>query len=315
MHVRFLQSMVMACALVLAGCCATTPRSEVADAIDLCGSIGKLQAANTYYMGEVKSLTVKSKATQQVTYPELTPELRVSAMRSTSHCINLTLKRITPETYDKLMALEASNAAAAERALTSEQLEQLMAKGYRRVADILREAKVSDAAIAQVAKVTEVTPSNPESLGGAGADAPIPLITEVNTGFGRIEKTLGELPAAVVKAMNGIVKPGVDSQVVPLAKVLFAPGSAALDAAALLALHRSIPSPMPDVRISVVGSADAHGDELSNIELSRRRAESVAAWLMVNRQIEPRRIHIGARGAEKRATVSPDDRSVALYTY
>lgn len=303
--------LMVAGVLAFAGC-VTPPRMKAADAIDLCGSVGKLQAANTYYMGDVKSLLVDGKAEQKITYPELTPELRTSAMRSTSHCINLQLGKITPETYDKLMTLEATNAAAAERALTSEQLEALMAKGYKKVADILREAGVSETAIAKVAAVTtaDLPPGAPPK------DSPeMQALTDINTKVGGLETTLRGMPAEVVKAMNGASRPSGSHPAEPLIKVLFPPRVATLDSAALLALHKSLQDIGPDVQLSVVGSADANGDELRNMELSRQRAQSVAVWLMVNRQIEPRRIHIGARGAQKGAAISPDDRSVTVFKY
>lgn len=304
--------LLAAMALALAGC-VSQPRTDVADAIELCGSVGKLQAANTYYMGEVKSLLVAGKTEQKISYPELTPELRVSAMRSTSHCINLRLGNITPETYDKLMTLEATNAAAAERALTSEQLEALMAKGYKRVADILRQAGVSDAAIAQVATVTKADqPSDPGPRTPA-ASPEMQVLADINTKVGTLETTLKGVPEEVAKVIGP--RPPVAHQAQPLVKVLFASHAATLDATALLALHKSLPKIAPDVELSVVGSADAQGNELGNMELSRLRAQSVAAWLMVHRGVEPRRIHVAARGAQKGAPISPNDRSVTIFMY
>lgn len=308
--------LMTASALALVGCSCVKPlRNDFADAIDLCGSIGKLQAANTYYMGDVKSLFVRSKAEQKVAYPELTPQLRASAMRSTSHCINLQLGKITPKTYDKLMALEATNAAAAELALTSEQLEALIAKGYRKVADILREARVSEAAIAKVSAVTAADLSPLGQLRPPEEPPEMQVLADINTKIGGLEETLKQMPAEVVKAMNGASVPPENHQAEQLIKVLFAPRSATLDSAALMALHKSLPDIGPNVRLSVVGSADASGDDLKNMELSRQRAQSVAGWLMVHRRIESRLIHVGARGAEKGMPISPDDRSVTVIKY
>jgi hypothetical protein len=45
------------------------------------------------------------------------------------------------------------------------------------------------------------------------------------------------------------------------------------------------------------------------------RVPDVATWLMVHRKIEPRRIHVAARGAEKGSPISPNDRSVTIFKY
>lgn len=301
------QSLLMVVGVLAFTGCETQPRMKVAEAIDLCGNVGKLWAANTYYMGDMKSLFVDGKVEKQISYPELTPELRASAMRSTSHCINLQLQNITPETYDRLMALEATNAAAAEHSLTSEQLEILMVKGYKKVADILREAGVSETAITKVTAVTKVD-LPPEGVLGAPKNSPeMQALIEINTKIGSLETTL--------KAMNGASKPSGSHQSEPLIKVLFPPRAATLDSAALLALHKAMQNIGPDTQLSVVGSADANGDELRNMELSRQRAQSVAIWLMLNRQIEARNIHVSARGAQKGAAISRDDRSVTVFKY
>lgn len=304
-----------AAGLFVLAACSTQPRTEVSDAIDLCGSVAKLQDANVQYMGELKSLVVSGRAEQKITYPDLTPDLRASAIRSISHCINLRLGKISAESYDRLMTQEATNAAAAERALTAGQLEDLLAKGYKKVADVLREAGVSPSAIAQVSEVTkaelpgtgapEVPPASPEMRALAGIDSKVVTL----------ETTLKGVPAEVVKAMGTTQRPPAARQTEQLVKVLFAPRAVTLDSAALLVLHKSLPEIGPDTQISVVGSADANGDELKNMELSRQRAQSVAAWLMLNRSIEPRRIHVAARGAVRGASISPDDRSVSVFGY
>jgi outer membrane protein OmpA-like peptidoglycan-associated protein len=287
----------------------------VADAIDLCGSVAKLQAANVQYMGEVKSLVVDGKTEKKITYPELTPDLRASAIRSISHCINLRLGKITPESYDKLMTLEATNAAAAERALTSDQLEDLVAKGYKKVADILREAGVSSSAIAQVATVSKAELSGSSEPDVSKASPEMQALTDINAKMGTLETALKGVPGEIVKAMSGAPKPPVTRQAKPLVKVLFSSRAATLDSVALLALYKTLPEIEPDAQLSVVGSADANGDEMKNLELSRQRAQSVAVWLMVNRRIEPQRIHVAARGAEKGVAISPDDRSVTVFGY
>jgi hypothetical protein len=48
---------------------------------------------------------------------------------------------------------------------------------------------------------------------------------------------------------------------------------------------------------------------------SNLRVPDVATWLMVHRKIEPRRIHVAARGAEKGSPISPNDRSVTIFKY
>lgn len=303
--------LILAAAVAITGC--ATHHTPEADAIDLCGSIGKLQAANTHMLSDVDSFLVQGKAETKITYPELTPELRASAMRSTAHCINLRLGSITPEVYDKLMTLEATNAAAAENSLTNEQLTTLIGQGYTRIADILAQAGVSRKAIATVAdaKAAELPPMDiPRQPGISPEMAALGAITSK---VGGMDSKIDTLPAKVALALQAQVTAAGAPQ--PILKVLFSPRKAALDAEALSTLHKTVPFMEPDVSISVVGSADAAGDPLRNLELSRLRAQSVAAWLMVHRGIEPSRIHIGAIGS---ATSNPDSapsRSVIIYRY
>lgn len=298
-------------ALLLAGC-AAQPRSDEAAAIDLCGSVGKLQAANTYYLNNVDSLVVDGKFEQRITYPELTPQLRASAMRSTAHCINLRLGAISEQTYDRLMALEATSAAAAENALTHEQVEALIGKGYTRVAEILRKAGVSEKAIAQVAATTtaELPPAAPAT---PSPSLEMQTLAEISGKVNALKPLIDAVPGEVAKAVNASRPPARTER--SIATLLFAPRAATLDAAARLALHKSVSDIGPEEQLSVVGSADANGDALRNLELSRQRAQSVAVWLMVHRGVEPRRIHVSARGAGNSTVVSSEDRSVTIYSY
>lgn len=297
--------------LTLAGC--TTPlRTDIADAIDLCGSVAKLQAANVEHMGKMNSFIISGKAETKITYPELTPDLRASAIRSISHCVNLHLGKISPERYDKLMTLEATNAAAAEHALTSEQLADLIAKGYKKVADILRDAGVSAPAIAQLGQAPKAELSAGAEMEAPGNSPEMQALIALQTKLGTVDTALNGLPAEIVKVMTNGPKPRLQPTA-PVATVLFAPGMATLDATALLTLHKSLPEFGPDAQLSVVGSADVSGDELRNMELSRKRAQAVAAWLLNNRQIDARRLHVAARGAQRKGEKLSADRSVTVF--
>jgi outer membrane protein OmpA-like peptidoglycan-associated protein len=56
--------------------------------------------------------------------------------------------------------------------------------------------------------------------------------------------------------------------------------------------------------ISVVGHTDAKGDEAYNEDLSRRRAQTVAAWLSSQGRVEPARLK--ASGAGEREPLAPN---------
>jgi len=298
--------------LTLAGC-ATRPTTKVGEAIDLCGSIGKLQAANTHFMTDIDSTFVEGRTERKVTYPELTPDLRLSAMRSTAHCINLHLGKIDAETYDRLMALEANNAAAVENALTGDQLESLIAKGYKKIADILHEAGVSRETILKLAAINSVN-SNSQGDYGQRPDPDDPkILLEIRTKIENLDAYIRSLPSTLDgKKERESYEAGKATELV---KVHFAPSVAKLDAEALLTLHKIIDHIAPDTRLSVVGSADSNGDAPKNLELSRQRAQTVAQWLINNRKVEPRRIHVGARGAKEGNSVSAEERYVAVYKY
>ncbi|WP_167077487.1 OmpA family protein [Massilia aquatica] len=263
-------------------------------AIDLCGSIGTLQAANTRILSNVDSLMVKGNAEASVTYPDLTPQLRVSAMRSTAHCINLQTGKITAERYDSLMAAEAEAAARAEAALTAEQLDAMMNRGYKTIADILRKAGVSENTVQTVAQ-----------RAGSGERAP-PVDSDDETGqpwaamnakMGTLETVVRQLPGVLYDKLRAVPPLPAQSATTPLTTIYFPSGRATLSASALLDLHRQFADLPSDTRLSVVGSADAKGDPLRNMELSRQRAQSVAVWLINNARLESHAIHIGARGA------------------
>lgn len=298
--------------LALTGC-ANRPSTKVAEAIDLCGSVGKLQAANTHIMGNVDSLVFEGRTEKKVTYPELTPDLRISAMRSTSHCINLHLGKIDAETYDRLMAAEASNAAAIENALTSDQLESFVAKGYKKIADILREAGVSTEAISKLAAINKVDTSPRSEDGQHAGRGESEVLSDIRAKIEDLDTYIKGLPLTLDgQKERELSEAGAATELV---KVHFAPGVVKLDAKALLALHKLLHEIEPEAKLSVVGSADSTGDALRNMELSRQRAQTVAQWLMHNRKVEPRRIHVSASGAKKGDAVSAEERYVAVYKY
>jgi len=297
--------------LVLAGC-VTKPATKEAEAIDLCGSVGKLQAANTHIMADVDALFVEGRTEKKVTYPELTPALRTSAMRSTSHCINLHLGKIDAETYDRLMALEASNAAAIENGLTSDQLASLLAKGYKKIADILREAGVSAGAVSKLAAANTVDtiPQNDDRTRVDSRDSTV--ILDIRTKIEDLDTYIKGLPLTLGNQKEFKPRTGAATELV---RVQFGPNVATLDAEALLTLHKLLHEIEPEANLSVVGSADSNGDALKNIELSRQRAQTVAQWLMNNRKVEPQKIHIAARGAKKGNSILAEERYVIVYKY
>lgn len=301
--------------MLAASGCATKPHTKVEDALKLCGEVAKLQEANTYYLSDVKSLVVAGKTEQKISYPDLTPQLRASAMRSITYCINLQMGSITPETYDKLMTQEVTNAAAAENALTPEQLKEMIDKGYVRVEDLLKQAGVSSPAARQAAKSTTAEMPPASATRPPTPSAEMHALTEITGKISDLETRIKDLPAAVAKAIHYVPGTAPGHPAKPLFKLLFAPRVATLDATALLSLHRFVPAIGPDVQLSVVGSADAVGGELRNMELSRQRAQAVAVWLMVQRGIEPRRIHVAALGAQQGSGAPLQDRSVTIYSY
>jgi membrane fusion protein (multidrug efflux system) len=100
-------------------------------------------------------------------------------------------------------------------------------------------------------------------------------------------------PTAATTLAPAATQPGPSAgKLPPTAVVLFARGSAALDAAAVKAIREASAAVMGiGTTISVTGHADRTGSRAANVDLAKLRANAVREALIGN-GIEPRRIHV-----------------------
>jgi outer membrane protein OmpA-like peptidoglycan-associated protein len=192
---------------------------------------------------------------------------------------------------DAQSALNAAAQAKAENALAiDKELSEVRQQLLDDKPDVATRPKISSGKGNTPGRTLDEDPADSMAAGSAGIPAGFSNLDALLAGSGRVG--------------------GATSPIFMPTDLLFDYNSATLRpgaAASLEKLGRLIQR-NPQATFRVEGHSDAFGSDQYNLDLSRRRAETVKAWLLQNMNIDPTRVQ--TQGFGKARLLVPADRSV-----